>query len=101
MKTLAGPSLAVAGARPTRWSAARWSADRADGLHAAIAQLLAACARYADDYARLRRQPVGCDAERGPILLEVLRGVAALAGSEAARDAVGALISDHALDLEE
>lgn len=72
-----------------------------DAARAALAQVISACARYADAYAAQRRQPVGLDPVRGPILLEVLYGIAALAGSEAARDQVRALIGDHALDLEE
>lgn len=79
----------------------RAAVDDAPPLRDAIAEMIGACARYADAYASLRRQPVGCDVVRGPILLDVLRGISALAASDDQREQVRELVGDHALDLEE
>lgn len=75
--------------------------DDAPALRDAIAQMISACARYADAYAKLQRQPIGCDVVRGPILLDVLRGVSALSANDDQRERVRDLVGDHALDLEE
>jgi len=70
-------------------------------IDAAIGAAIASCERYAEAYVATHRAPIGCDAVRGPILLGVLRGVAALAPDDAARERITALVSAHALDLEE
>ncbi|MEO7734422.1 MAG: hypothetical protein ABIY55_25935 [Kofleriaceae bacterium] len=67
----------------------------------AVVALIASCERYAASYAGLHHRPIGCDPALGPILLDVLRGIAALTGDGALRDQVFEVISDHALDLEE
>jgi hypothetical protein len=67
----------------------------------ALTAMLESCERYATAYAALHRAPIGCDTARGPILLEVLQGVAALAFDDERADRVAEIISTHALDLEE
>lgn len=83
-------------------------AERAPATHAttratddAVLAMIASCERYATSYAGQRRQPIGCDPALGPILLDVLRGVAALTQDPALRDQAFEVIADHALDLEE
>ena len=90
------PAASRAGAEP---AAAAQAADRA--MADAVVAMIASCERYAAGYAREHRQPIGCDPARGPILLDVLRGIAALTRDGALRDQVFEVISDHALDLEE
>lgn len=67
----------------------------------AVVMMIASCERYAASYAAQRRQPIGCDPALGPILLDVLRGIAALTRDGAIRDQAFEIISGHALDLEE
>ena len=67
----------------------------------AILAMMESCERYATAYSTLHRAPIGCDAALGPILLEVLQGVAALACDDDLADRVSEIISTHALDLEE
>jgi hypothetical protein len=67
----------------------------------AVAAMAEACERYAESYAKERRQPIGCDVVLGPTLLEVLRGMATLTSSDRLRDRIREIVSDHALDLEE
>jgi hypothetical protein len=87
---------------PAATRAAR--AEPAISSHAtddAVVAMLASCERYAASYAAQRRQPIGCDPALGPILLDVLRGIAALTRDGAIRDQAFEIISGHALDLEE
>lgn len=70
-------------------------------MNDAIVAMMESCERYATAYAALHRAPIGCDAALGPILLEVLHGVAALASDDELADRVSEIISTHALDLEE
>ena len=67
----------------------------------AVVAMIAACERYAGSYASAHRRPIGCDPARGPILLDVLRSIAALTGDAALHDRAFEVISDHALDLEQ
>ena len=67
----------------------------------AVAHMIESCDRYAATYAGQRRQPIGCDVIRGPILLDVLRSLSALAANDEQRERVLEIISGHALDLEE
>lgn len=67
----------------------------------AVGAMIAACERYAAIYAGQRRQPIGCDPALGPILLDVLRSIAALTCDRTLRDQAFEIISGHALDLEE
>jgi hypothetical protein len=67
----------------------------------AVAHLIDSCDHYAATYAGQRRQPIGCDPTRGPILLGVLRALSALAANDDQRERVLDIISSHALDLEE
>jgi hypothetical protein len=64
----------------------------------ALAEVVASCERYATAYAAVRRAPIGCDVMLGPILLDVLHGLAALGADD---ERVSEIISLHALDLEE
>jgi hypothetical protein len=72
-----------------------------DAMNEALTAMMESCERYATAYATLHRTPIGCDAARGPILLEVLQGVVALASDDELTDRVAEIISTHALDLEE
>lgn len=67
----------------------------------ALADVIASCDRYATAYADARRAPIGCDGRLGPILLDVLHGVAALGVDRELDDHVSEIISLHALDLDE
>ena len=84
----------------TGWEA-RVARDARDAMNDAILAMMESCERYATAYAALHRAPIGCDAGLGPILLEVLHGVAALASDDDLADRVSEIISTHALDLEE
>jgi hypothetical protein len=86
----------------------RTRVDLAAGDHRAMSDAVAAmvgsCERYAAAYVEAHREPIGANLVLGAILLEVLRGVAALAGAmedRDLRDDIAEVISAHALDLEE
>ena len=102
-----GPGQRTSPARPTSRDNPRVQAGDvrgaggARGMDDAIVAMLESCERYATAYAALHRAPIGCDAALGPILLEVLHGVAALASDDVLADRVSEIISTHALDLEE
>lgn len=70
-------------------------------MREALAEVIASCGRYATAYATARHAPIGCDVMLGPILLDVLHGLAALGADGEIGDRVSEIISLHALDLEE
>jgi len=86
-------------ARAAQVGATHVGATRA--MRDALADVIASCDRYATAYADARRAPIGCDGRLGPILLNVLHGVAALGVDGELDDHVSEIISLHALDLDE